>query len=63
MTNKKYYPRFRQVTKTFSVEVCEGSGTPGDPCRLVFYVHTEDGKLLGVIDPITNSSTNNAQRK
>ena len=47
---RKYYPRFHQIIRCFAVEVCEGEGTEESPMALVYYVHDEQGKLLGKID-------------
>ena len=56
MKNKQIeYPRFHKVIRTFAVEVCEGLGTKESPMRLVFYIHTEDGNLLGKIDNHENN--------
>ena len=52
MKDKIYYPRFHRVIKCFAVEVCEGEGTKENPMSLVFYVHDEQGNLLGKIDEL-----------
>jgi len=46
----KYYSEFHRLFKGLVVEVCEGEGTKKDPCRLVYYIHTEGGELLGRLD-------------
>jgi len=46
----KYYSEFHKLFKGIIVEACEGEGTHEDPCRLVYYVHTEGGELLGRLD-------------
>jgi hypothetical protein len=48
----KYHPEFHRMFKGLIVEVCEGQGTPEDPCRLVYYVHDEQGLLLGRLDTL-----------
>ena len=41
---------FRLLKKGLLVQVCEGDGKTDDPYRLVYYVYTEDGELIGSID-------------
>jgi hypothetical protein len=50
MKIKEYYPEFHRLFKGLIVEVCEGRGTHEDPCRLVYYLHNEEGVLLGRLD-------------
>ncbi len=47
-----YYPEFHRLFKGIVVEVCEGMGTKEDVCRLVYYVHDEQGILLGRFDTL-----------
>ena len=49
---QKYYPEFHKLFKGLIVEVCEGLGTPEDPCRLVYYVHDVKGNFLGKLDTL-----------
>ena len=49
---KEYCREFHRLFKGLIVEVCEGLGTPEDPCRLVYYVHDEEGNLLGRLDTL-----------
>ena len=44
-------PNMRRVMRCLAVEVYEGQGTDKDPGRLVIYVFTNDGKIIGTIDP------------
>lgn len=48
----KYSPEFRRLFKGNIVEVCEGEGTSENVCRLVYYVHDEQGNLLGRLDTL-----------
>ena len=48
----QHYPKFHRLFKGLIAEVCEGRGTIEDPCRLVFYVHDEQGNFLGEIDTL-----------
>lgn len=47
---KQYYAEFHRLFKGNIVEVCEGEGTHENPNRLVYYVHDEQGVLLGRLD-------------
>ena len=47
----KQLTRFRGRRSAEIIWVCEGSGTQEDPQRLVWYVYSEGGDLLGIIDP------------
>jgi hypothetical protein len=37
------------------LEICEGEGTQGDPCRIVTYVLELDGTAIASSDPIMES--------
>ena len=54
MAYKTYYPEFHRLFKALIVEVCEGLGTEDDVARLVYYVHDEQGNLLGRLDTGAN---------
>jgi len=52
MKDRIYYPEFHRLFKGLIVEVCEGRGVKEDPCRLVYYVHDENGGLIGKLDTL-----------
>ena len=54
MNQIQYFPEFHKLFKGIIVEVCEGEGIKEDPCRLGYYVHDEQGNLLGKLDTHLN---------
>jgi hypothetical protein len=43
------------VKQVMVLEICEGEGTQGDPCRIVTYVLELDGTAIASSDPIMES--------